>query len=166
MYKYYAGIGARNTPFDILIRMDKIAKVLYLNKYILRSGGAIGADSYFEHGADFQHKIFDVNLRINNYKEIFRPEHVGDEALRMASNFHFAWDKCNDYVKKLHGRNVMIILGEDLKTPCKFVICYTKNGKDIGGTGLGMRIAKHYNIPIYNLYYNEAYKRLNDIFLN
>ena len=68
----------------------------------------------------------------------------------------------DNYTKKLHGRNVFIILGKNFVTPVKFVICYTPDGKNSGGTGLGMNIAGYYDIPIYNLFYPEARCRLED----
>lgn len=139
MNKLYAGIGSRKTPDNIMRIMTKIAKKLNSQGYILRSGGAQGADSAFESGA-------------NNLKEIFMARDAIPEAIKLASKFHPAWHKCNDYARKLHGRNAMIILGKDLITPVEFTVCYTPGGKVVGGTGLGLRICAHYNIEIKNLY--------------
>lgn len=139
MKKYYAGIGSRETPDVIIKQMVNVAITLRTSNYILRSGGAIGADKAFESGA-------------GSFKEIFKAKDATEEAIEYASKFHPAWDKCNDYARKLHGRNSMIILGKDLKTPVSVVYCFTKNGKDIGGTGLGIRIAKYNNIQVFNLY--------------
>lgn len=134
---YYAGIGSRKTPDYILKKMTNLAKKLNDADLILRSGGANGADSAFEAGA--------------KNKEIFRADDATDESIKLASQFHPNWEACSDYVKKLHGRNVMIILGEDLKTPVKFLVCWTKDGKEEGGTGQALRVAKHYQIKIYNM---------------
>jgi hypothetical protein len=51
MHKYYAGIGSRETPEILIPIIDDI--VICLNKlnYTLRSGGASGADSFFENKA-------------------------------------------------------------------------------------------------------------------
>ena len=48
MYKYYTGIGSRKTPENILKKFKDIATFLETKQYILRSGGAEGADSAFE----------------------------------------------------------------------------------------------------------------------
>lgn len=48
----YAGIGSRKTPKNVLDFMFEIGKELALLGYVLRSGGAEGADSAFEKGAD------------------------------------------------------------------------------------------------------------------
>jgi len=139
MKHFYAGIGSRETPEVILSQMKNIAITLKASGYVLRSGGAIGADTAFEEGAD-------------DLKEIFKANDATEEAIEYASKFHPAWNRCSDYAKKLHGRNSMIILGKYLQTPVSVVYCFTKNGKDIGGTGLGIRIAKANNIKVHNLY--------------
>lgn len=135
---FYAGIGSRQTPEDVLVRMTKMAEWLSGKNFILRSGGAIGADRAFEGGA--------------KKKEVFFADAATKESIQLASKFHPAWDRCNNYIKKLHGRNAMIILGESLNSPVAFVVCWTPNGKVVGGTGLGIRIAESYQIPIYNFY--------------
>ncbi len=137
MSKYYAGIGSRETPSNILSKMHKYAIRLQNNGYTLRSGGASGADTAFEYN-------------ITN-KEIFKADDCTIQAMELASQYHPAWDRCNDYVRKLHGRNMMILLGADLQTPVNFVICWTPNGKITGGTGQAMRTAIHYKIRIFNL---------------
>ena len=55
----------------------------------------------------------------------------------------------------------MIILGNKLDTPVQFVICYTPDGKNSGGTGLGMMIAEDHGIPVFNLFYKTVRERLN-----
>lgn len=133
--KYYAGIGSRDTPDHVLGMMTRLAK--RLNDYTLRSGGAKGADSAFEEGA--------------SKKEIFTADDATDDAIELSSKYHPNWSACSKYAKKLHGRNAMIILGENLDSPVEFVICWTKNGKGDGGTGQALRIAKDYGIKIYDL---------------
>ena len=128
--------------------MTQVAIVLNAKGYMLRSGGAAeGADAAFESGA-------------GDAKQIFRPKDATPEAIEVASRFHPAWDKCNDYVRKLHGRNAQIILGRDLDSPVEFVICWTPGGKIIGGTGLGIRIAEHYKITVKNLYKSEILEEI------
>lgn len=142
-----AGIGSRETPSDILDTMYNISYSYAKEGHILRSGGAIGADTAFAKGY----------LNYPNLLEIYLAKDATSECEEIASKFHPAWNKCNPYVKKLHGRNALIILGKNLNTPADLVVCWTKNGLDVGGTGLSIRIAKHYNIKIRNLY-NEVNK--------
>lgn len=49
--RYYTGIGSRKTPDSICLLMTKIASLMSKKGFILRSGGATGADSAFELGS-------------------------------------------------------------------------------------------------------------------
>jgi len=135
---YYTGVGARKTPINILEIMTAIAVKMASLGYILRSGGAKGADSAFEQGAGIQ-------------KTIFYAKDTTYEAEQIASQFHPAWERCNPYVRKLHGRNVFQILGADLKTPSQYCICWTPGGINTGGTGMAISIAEAYGVTVVNL---------------
>lgn len=137
-YKY-AGIGSRKCPAYRCRSLTAIALYLHNLGFILRSGGADGPDKAFEAGA-------------GNLKEIFRPRHATKEAVDIAMSLHPKPEKCNHNVRLLHGRNVQIILGKHLDDPVEFVLCYTPGAKLIGGTAMGIRVAKKYNIDIYNLF--------------
>ena len=62
--KFYAGIGSRETPEHIQSIMTEIATLLERRRYVLRSGGAEGADLAFENGISISHN-----------KEIYRPDY-------------------------------------------------------------------------------------------
>lgn len=44
-----------------------------------------------------------------------------------------------------------------------FVVCWTSDGKDSGGTGQALRIARDRNIPVYNLYNKGVYEECLEI---
>ena len=115
--KYYAGIGSRKTPNSVLRTMRVISAKLAGNGYILRSGGALGADIAFEAG-------------VTKYssKEIFYVNDATEQSMILAAPLHPNWKNLSHYVKQLMGRNMMQILGKDLKTPVEFVICWTPDG--------------------------------------
>ncbi|MOA32601.1 hypothetical protein D3C78_1538370 [compost metagenome] len=71
-------------------------------------------------------------------------------AQEIAANFHPNWHNLKPTVRQMHSRNVGQVLGQDLKTPSSFVLCWTKNGSGSGGTGQALRIAKAYEIPIFD----------------
>ena len=71
--------------------------------------------------------------------------------MKLASEFHPAWDYLSYGARKLHARNGYQVLGEDLKTPVDFVICWTPGGKEQGGTAQAIRIAKFNSIKVFNL---------------
>lgn len=149
---YYAGIGSRETPTEILELFENIGTCLANKGLILRSGHAPGADKAFEKGCD----------KVNGKKEIFLPWRgfegsssdlvvCDQKAWEIAEEHHPYWHNLSDGARKLQARNSHQVLGWDLETPSKFVICWTKGGKGSGGTGQAIRIAKHYNIPIFDV---------------
>ena len=153
MKRIYAGIGSRETPLTICAEMTQIAEQLDLFGFTLRSGGADGADTAFENGVLLEApQVFIPWKGFNSRKGILVPDAVSLEAAKIASKFHPNWERLTYGARKLHTRNVAQVLGSDLKTPCDFVICWTKDGKASGGTGQALRIAAAYNVKIYNLF--------------
>ena len=122
----------------------------------MRSGGANGADSAFEAGVVDPHnaKVFLPWRGFNNNPSALFDIH--EAAYKMAETFHPAWDRCSPAARKFHARNCYQVLGLDLNTPARMVICWTPFGAVTGGTGQAMRIAQHYGIPIFNLAEDEG----------
>lgn len=149
--KFYTGIGSRETPNDVLLKMTNIAKHFNKLGYTLRSGGAGGADSAFEDGADLK----EIYLPWQGFRGKRNDLSIHPDAERIAKEFHPAWNKLTQAGRAFHTRNVHQILGQDLKTPTDLVVCWTKDGKASGGTGQALRIALQYKIPIYNLFNYE-----------
>lgn len=150
----YAGIGARKTPQAVLKVMTSYAQQLREAGAWLRTGGAIGADQAFQLGACDQSILY---LPWPSYEEKQRhPDskpvcNIPSEAFTMASEYHPAWDRCRQGVRKMHARNMQIILGKNLDTPVNFVICWTPGGGLVGGTAMGIRCAQDHEIDVYNL---------------
>ena len=137
--KYYTGIGSRSAPIHILVRLERFAEKLAKLGWTLRSGGADGADSACESGCD----------KYNGHKEIFLP---WPNFNGHSSSLNTPMKEAFEYVDHFHPRNAHQILGQDLKTPSKFVLCWTKSN---GGTEQALRIARYYNISIFNLLYSN-----------
>lgn len=145
----YAGIGARETPVAIGKQMEMIAALLSVQGLTLRSGAAkqkydapkdtVSADLAFEAGCD------SVKGR-----KVIRVPTSSQQAHLVASQFHPNWNACNEYARNAHARNTQIMLGDYYDEPVKFVVCWTPGGAVTGGTGHALRIAAHYNIPVYN----------------
>jgi hypothetical protein len=151
MDKYYAGIGSRSTPKDILKFMTEISMFLCRRGYVLRSGGAEGADTAFEEGvADSPLK--EIYLPWKGFQGNKSPLwHVGEGALEVAKKYHPSYSSLSSAGRLLMARNVYQVLGMDLSTPVDLVVCWTPGGKLIGGTAQAIRIAKDKSIPIFNL---------------
>ena len=155
MYKFYTGVGSRDIPqefFDYAVSLGrKLAKL----GWILRSGGASGADTAFQNGA-------------GKHCTIYLANQATPQAMAIAEKYHPAWSRCGDYVRKLHGRNAFQVLGADLNTPSKFLVCWTIDGAEshrarcyqTGGTGTAISIASENNIPVFNLTNSVSRQRL------
>lgn len=150
--KFYAGIGSRQTPLDVLLCMTLYAQRLACNGYTLRSGGAFGADTAFEAGAGSNKEIY---LPWNGVRRRFPDGGITvpdmGPALKLAAAHHPAWHYCSRPARLLLARNGFQILGADLKTPVDFVLCWTSGAMGLGGTGQALRIARSHNIPIFDL---------------
>jgi hypothetical protein len=164
---YYAGIGSRETPTFILEDMTEIARYLVAKNYVLRSGNAIGADLAFHEGCKIEDGDAEIFLPWFGYNKDKNDSDIAltqptPESMEMAQQYHPAWGKCSAGAKKLHARNCHIVLGDNLETPVKFVVCYTKNGEGGGGTGQALRIAQAHNIKIFDLGIKEIRKNIMD----
>lgn len=156
----YAGIGSRETPSAVLDIMAAVASVMATRSWVLRSGGAAGADSAFERGARAASGAMEIFLPWRGFNG--NPSQLYGataEAHEIASQHHPVWDRLKPAVKKLHARNVHQILGRELRSPVRLVICYTLGGRGGGGTGQALRVARAHGIRIDDLGCAEVYQR-------
>lgn len=155
----YAGIGARDTPTTICNQMRNAAKAMAGMGFILRSGGARGADSAFYQGyieagsPKGLCEIYLPKIRFNQHNvdgiTFFGPPQR--DARAIARKIHPNWPVLGDLGRDFMARNAYQILGYNLKTPCDFVLCWTSDGKASGGTGQAIRHAEKLGIPVFNL---------------
>lgn len=168
----YAGIGSRQTPSEMLALMVRIAASLNQRGWLLRSGGANGADSAFEQGAGKASEVFLPWKGFNqNPSSFFTPSLA---AVELASNLHPGWHYLSKAAQKLMARNCHQILGRDLCDPVTVVVAWTPDGceshatrsRQTGGTGQAISLASLRGIPVVNLKNENAMPRLKDIVLN
>jgi hypothetical protein len=176
--KIYAGIGSRKTPAQTLSLMRELGGAMEQKGYLLRSGGAHGADQAFEAG-----------VRNPKHRAIYLPEdefagrRAGpggyydarrlpgyQEALKMVEHYHPnpAALKAMDArrppgrvsVMDLMARNAMQVLGPNLDRPADTIVAWAPGGYEgrnppkgfrEGGTGQALRIARDHGIEIRNL---------------
>ena len=147
---YYAGVGSRETPEDIISLMTETAIELRERGWTLRSGGADGADRAFERGAGSQKDIF---VPWKGFNDSLSPLYnIPDKAFKVAAKIHPAWEKLGQGAQKLHARNIMQVTGRELKVKSKFIICWTKGGRYDGGTATAMKLADRLDIEVFNLF--------------
>lgn len=165
--KFYAGIGARNTPPEALDLMSRAAEYLQVEGWHLRSGHAPGADQAFEKTAGSYAEVFLPWPAFERFTPI-EARHIyhepTGEAMQVAAKYHPAWDRLGPAVRRLHARNAHIILGRDLDDPVRFVMCWTPNGRITGGTGQALRIALAHDITCINLG-EETTRRRVEVYL-
>lgn len=181
MSNYYTAVGSRDVPVQHITGMMRISARLRDLGWIFRSGKADGSDAIFQSGAQF-HKLADysgvygeVYKPWNNFNTAPDSRDFVTEsgytlwdwwdidasklpnwgqAQVIASTVHPAWDKLKQGAKNLHSRNCYQVLGKDLNTPSKFLICYAETqGKSVkGGTRTAYELARSADIPCFNLF--------------
>jgi hypothetical protein len=170
----YAGIGSRKTPDSVITMMGDLAKMLAFHPTVLRTGGAEGADDAFIRG--WIHVIMDgygmaeMYLPWPNFNGWGEPDKaaisIWDEpspdAFDVAAEYHPNWRYLKQGAKKLHARNMHIVLGWSLMDPVDFVVCWTPGAKISGGTGQALRVADDLHIPVFNLANDEDRDIIDD----
>ncbi|MCF8002098.1 MAG: hypothetical protein K9K76_09600 [Halanaerobiales bacterium] len=171
---FYTGIGSHDTPKPIKDIIEKLAYLLGENGYILRSGGSKGADTAFEVGAKKSKSFFEIFLPWGKFNNREGEGYINtldltnyQEAVLISKKHHPNFLNLKEESKKLIVRDTYQVLGIDLNTPSKFMVCWTKDGcitdrdrtEFTGGTGQAISIASKKNIPIFNLKLNE-HKRI------
>jgi len=167
-HKYYAGIGARNTPEHILFLMHIVGAALASDGYTCKTGAAKGADQAFAEGASLGGGRVDLSLPWGPYEKDWissicknttivnvLPNYC-PEAIASVTKYHPNPAQLKQAVVKLHARNWMIMQGVE------FVVCWTQDGEVTGGTGQALRLAEDKGITVYNLGNPVTYKAFVD----
>ena len=165
--KYYAGIGSRETPKDVCNKMTEIASLLEKQDFVLRSGGAQGADHAFEIGISdpLMMDIYLPYINFNNksgskYIFISNSDHSNYKAAYESLKYHPRGFNMSHGTKVMMIRNYFQACGLVNQSNSSFVICWTPKGAngytikttyEDGGSGQCIRIAAAHNIPVYNL---------------
>lgn len=174
----YCGIGSRITPISILNLMTEIGMYLSSYGWVLRSGGAEGADTAFEQGHDTTPgSVKEIYLPAKHYRqhpsELYLEhdsvddigaERIGGYVWKKRTDRTCEWQSLKPFTKANMVRDVLQVLGKDIKSECDVVICWTQDGKASGGTGMAMWTAQYITeltgrrIPIINLQ-NESHRQ-------
>lgn len=153
--RYWTGVGSRQTPQELRKVFADLAFYLGKRGWILRSGGAQGADSFFEEGAQDRRRVGgpspDIFLPWKGFNGNSSPLYETDpRAFDIAKRLLGHWDTMSQAAKKLHARNVHQVLGRDLETPSSFLMCWTPGGRIQGGTATAIKLAVKHGIPVFN----------------
>ncbi len=163
----YAGIGARDTPADALELIELVAERLARGGWVLRTGMSPGADQAFYRGAVAGDGAIELFLPWPGFQRNARSSREGPEVLvftspgegayELASRFHPSWDRLDVDARRLLARDGHQVLGADLASPARLVVCWTADGDLDGtgpraaGTGQALRIAADHGVRVLNL---------------
>jgi len=165
IYMPYAGLGNPDTPADVLATMETMALRLSDLGYTLRSTGDGPAADAFEKNA--HEKEVHLPWKMFNKKDSQFCRNSPD-AGEMVRPFHSAFDTMKPAVQAIIARNAHVILGKDLRSPVRFVVCWTADGLETakdrtaksGYSGIPIALAASLKIPIFNLKNADAMERL------
>lgn len=156
--RYYAGIGSRDTPLKVQRQMTLLAETLEKYGFTLRSGNAVGADQAFAYGVETK---ADIWLPWPTFNREFRKVKPHHNYIEMSSDDTDADASVNIYHPKgaslgpksrqFMARNFRQIIGLD-EPNSEFVIAWTPDGREVGGTSQALRIANKHNISIVNMF--------------
>jgi hypothetical protein len=183
MSRCYAGIGARDTPGEVLALIEQIAARLARQGWVLRTGLSPGADQAFYRGALSARGTVELYLPWPRFqaqarlaaegaavRELSAPTTAAGE---LAAGFHRderdrAWAELPARERALLARDAHEVLGEHLDEPVRLVVCWTPEGGLDGadpraaGTGQALRIARASGIEVLNLARSEHARLLAD----
>lgn len=151
--KRIACIGSRDIPPKTEGLMEQIGEYIASRGWYIASGNALGSDAAYARGAnrvDPSKVILYLPWRTYNEELIVRGNRytfdIRPEWEDTAKEFHPAWNKLTQGVRKLMARNAGIISRADK------VIAYLNHSKSSGGgTGHGWRISGSKGIPRLDL---------------
>lgn len=157
--KIYAGIGSRRTPPEALQVMRQLASRMEQGGWLLRSGGAAGADAAFEAGVvDPRHRSIYLPGRSFNQRVAGSGGYVDStqmpgwqQALESVARYHPAPDRLTPFARNLMARNAFQVLGPTMDRPADLVVAWTPGGQATGGTGQALRMAQDHGIEVRNL---------------
>jgi len=150
MERFYTGIGSREATLDVCEKLERIAIRLAELDYVLRSGGAKGADRAFQRGAESVHGVTEIYKAKGKFKHMI-PAWCFEEVKKHMPPNRPPFDSMEEHTRKLLARNMLQVLGEDGQAPSEFLVCWTPAGLTDGGTGYALRCAVAHGVMTYNL---------------
>jgi hypothetical protein len=145
--------GLAQGVLELILRA---ASQLATQGWVLRTGMAGGADQAFYRGATV-HGALELYLPWPAFEADARSP-AGDAeqfvlaqptpaAYELAAQFHPAWSRCSQGARRLHARNCHQVLGPDLASPARFVLCWTPTAASMAVAGASAGPARRFGSP-------------------
>lgn len=160
-------VGSRKVTRQGLSLGLQAKEILVKNGCILRSGNALGFDQIVSmYVSKSQREIYLPYPKFGPCSSDLTDAVILDsfwstypKAKEMVWKFHPLRRKLPSSILSYLIRDVYQVLGKDLQNPSSLVVCWTPDGasnsqectKTTGGTGMAIRIADAYGIPVMNL---------------
>lgn len=146
--------------------MTAMAAALDLQGWVLRSGAAPGADSFFEAGS--RPSASQIFIPWNGFQGRRVQWPIPLLAYELAAGLHPGWSRLTSGAKTLMARNCLQVLGPNLDDPSLFVLCWTQDGcegiaersRKTGGTGQAIALASAVGVPVINMQRPDWRERL------
>lgn len=151
------GAGGADLSFERRGRGDPCAMEIYLpwrgfNNSASRFHPPYSTTTQFARAIWKNRRLFDPRSPLSSDHHGLAPIDIAARAYLIARAFHPKWTAVRPAGRKLHSRNVPQVLGMQLASPARFVLCWTKDGRATGGTGQALRIAEACGIRVLNLH--------------
>jgi len=178
--KRVAVIGSRETPDNVCLLAKRFTNILVELGYAIYSGGCPKGMDYAALKGAYGHKASDKSKNriylawdgmadlhhdpANGFYDATKFENY-DIAKIIAELARGSWHGLYEKGIMLHSRNPYQVLGDDLCSNVDFVLTWAipsgKQGRVKGGTATAVRIAVEHFIPVYNLYYEDVFNRVD-----
>lgn len=178
---YYTVAGTRHPDRSIKEFFNKLSARLESHGFVLRALPLEGTNQAFIEGlVDRTHcEIYtpwtDFNKGLVKKSDPkIDPADLStyEEASKLLSKHIEKWDKLTIGLQKMHVCSAYQLLGQDLKTPVRFVIAYTRPDRPSEGTNALLTLAREQGIEVYDLGVNteevrkEFYSMLTELIRN
>ncbi len=154
-FRVWTGIGSRKVPEGVAYLQKNFSRFLASRGWICRTGDAAGSDRNFKEGSEYTY---------GGSVECYTPrDGITPSAMESVVHFHPnppALGHPDSHTFRLMARNFYQVTGHPKLTRLQpnqgylsqFVVGYAPGGFAGGGTSQAFRLARHFGIPVYNLY--------------
>lgn len=164
-YKPYVITGNADTPADVLEKFRELALKLESMGFIARTSAFEGPDQI----VDKVLQIKEIHLPWSPFNEReSKLSFSSKNSLEIAEAFHPSFSGLKPGVQKFLSKNVRMALGNNLKSPALFLVCYSQDGAEsaaeksikTGNIGHLIAVCSAIPIPIFNFGKPDAEQRL------
>lgn len=148
MTKYYAAVGDQTCPSRYYDIITKITRYFESDGYVVRTRGSKGFDEVVDESVERKELFVPWRGFEGRTTNTYNPS---QDVFDKAAEFHPRWYKLNNRVRRIMASATACVLGPDLKSRSEFVICWTPDAEQGGGTGQSIRVASYYGIPVFDL---------------